>query len=112
METEQETENSITLTDSVIPATPKKQKLTTLDKLLGPEQLSLGSPTLENKLEKCLAEPPVSRKENPLSWWKANTTHYNMLSSVARRLLSMTATSTSSERVFSTAKLTITKLRS
>ena len=112
MEAEQETENSnSTLTDSAIPATPKKQKLTTLDKLLGPEQLSQKSSTLENELEKYLAEPPVSRKENPLSWWKANATYYNTLSSVERRLLCMPATSTSSERVFSTAESTITKLK-
>ena len=85
MEAEQETENSnSTLTDSAIPATPKKQKLTTLDKLLGPEQLSQESSTVENEIEKYLAEPPVSRKENPLSWWKANATYYNTLSSVER----------------------------
>ena len=67
MEAEQETESSTILTDSAIPATPKKQKLTTLDKLLGPEQLSQESSTLENELEKYLAEPPVSKKNNPLS---------------------------------------------
>ena len=84
METEQETESSITLTDSAVPATPKKQKLAALDQLLGPEQLSLKSPTLENELEKYLAEPPVSRKVSPVSWWKANTAHYNTLSFVAK----------------------------
>ena len=112
MEAEQKTESSTTLTDSAIPAIPKKQKLTTLDKLLGPEQLSQESSTLENELEKYLAEPPFSKKDNPLSWWKANATCYNTLSSVARRLLCMPATSPSSERVFSIAESTITKLRS
>ena len=80
METEQEqAESCTTLTDSASPATPKKQKLTALDKLLGLEQLSQESRTLENKLEKYLAEAPISRKENPLSLWKANATHYNTL---------------------------------
>jgi len=95
------------------PATPpaKKEKLTALDVLLGPEQLSLDS-TLENELKKYLAEAPVPRKENPLSWWKANATRFKTLPFVARRLLCMPAASTSAERVFSTAGLTITKLRS
>ena len=59
------------------PAIPpaKKEKLTALDMLLGPEQLSLDS-TLENELKKYLAEAPVPRKENPLSWWKANATEF------------------------------------
>ena len=80
------------------PATPpaKKEKLTALDVLLGPEQLSLDS-TLENELKKYLAEAPVPRKENPLSWWKANA---KTLPFVARRLLCMPAASTSAERVF------------
>lgn len=85
--------------------------MTALDKLFGPEQLSQESATLENGLEKYLAEPPVYRKENPLTWWKANTTHYSALSSVARWLLCMPATLTSTERVFSTVGFTITKLR-
>ena len=94
-------------------ATPpaKKEKLTALDMLLGPEQLSQDS-TLENELKNYLAEAPIPRKENPLTWWKANATRFKTLPFVARWLLCMPATSTSAERVFSTAGLTITKLRS
>ena len=103
-----------TLTDSGDPATPpaKKVKLTALDKLLDPEQLSQDSITLEHELEKYLAEAPIPRKENPLTWWKANATRFKTLPTVARQLLCMPATLTSAERVFSTAGLTITKLRS
>ena len=94
------------------PATPKKQKLTALDKLLGPEELAMKPPTFENELEKYLAESPVSRKQNPLTWWKENTSHFKSLSCVAQCLLCMPATSTSWERIFSKAGLTVTKLRS
>ena len=60
--------------DSATPPATKKEKLTALDKLFGPEQLSQEPITLENELEKYLAEAPIPRKENPLTWWKANTT--------------------------------------
>ena len=79
--------------------------------LLGQEQLSQDS-TLENELKNYLAEAPVPRKENPLAWWKANATRFKTLPFVARWLLCMPTTSTSAERVFSTAGLIITKLRS
>ena len=79
--------------------------------LLGPEQLSQDS-SLENELKNYLAKAPIPRKENPLAWWKANATRFKTLPFVARWLLCMPATSTSAERVFSTAGLTITKLQS
>ena len=66
----------------------------------------------DSELEKYFAELPISRKENPLIWWKENSSRYKSLSSVAQRLLCMPATSTSSERIFSKAGLTVTKLRS
>ena len=97
---------------SFSPATPKKQKLTALDKLLGPENLTMEPCTFDSELEKYFAELPISRKENPLIWWKENSSRYKSLSSVAQRLLCMPATSTSSERIFSKAGLTVTKLRS
>ena len=99
-------------TGSPSPAAPKKQKLTALDKLLGPEELMIKPPTFENELEKYLAESPISRKQNPLTWWRENTSRFKSLSCVAQRLLCMPATSTSSERIFSKAGLTVTKLRS
>ena len=41
----------------------------------------------ENELEKYLAELPIPRKENPLTWWKTNSTRFNTLPSVTRWLL-------------------------
>lgn len=46
-----------------------------------------------------------------LEWWKTHATKYPRLASIARRYLSMPATSVSSERAFSVAGNTVTKLR-
>jgi len=52
---------------SLSPVTSKKRKLTTLDKLLGPENLTMEPPTFDSELEKYLSELPISQKDNPLT---------------------------------------------
>ena len=49
---------------------------------------------------------------NPLLWWHKNSLAYPLLSKLAKKLLCIPATSAPSERVFSVAGRTITKLRS
>ena len=64
--------------------------------------------------------PPMAMKvdlggkklfSNPLDWWRDNQYQFNLLALLARRILCMPSTSAPSERVFSTAGHTITKLR-
>ena len=49
---------------------------------------------------------------NPLLWWKEKEKNYPHIAKLARRILCIPATAAPSERVFSTAGLTISKLRS
>jgi hypothetical protein len=62
-------------------------------------------------------EPAIPLKDdegnyrNPLSWWSIHQRKFKYLSVLASRVLSIPATSAPSERVFSTAGLTITKDR-
>ena len=48
---------------------------------------------------------------NPLDCWRDNQYQFNLLALLARRILGIPSTSAPSERVFSTAGHTITKLR-
>ena len=89
----------------------RPKRLTALDKLLG-EEAAVAEPSLSSELEKYLTEPPPPRRDNPLVWWQLNAGRFKVVSYVARRLLCVPATTTSSERVFSIAGLTVTKLRS
>ena len=90
---------------------PEKKKKSALDVLLGPEQTSSVS-SVTDELTQYLSETPSPRNHSPLLWWKINAERFPNLAPVARVLLSIPATSTPSERVFSTAGNTVTKLRS
>jgi hypothetical protein len=58
-----------------------------------------------------LRDPNTKNFSNPLDWWRVNKQTYPHLSKLALKYLSIPATSAPSERVFSTAGLTIAKDR-
>ena len=88
----------------------KVEKETALDLLLGADATQV-SPKLSarEELEQYFSERPVSRKDHPLTWWKANGQRFHRLAKVAQDILAIPATSTPSERIFSAAGLTVTK---
>lgn len=67
--------------------------------------------TIKEELDMYAKERPVSTKINPFDWWKVNSANFPKLAMLARRVLCSPATSVPSERVFSTAGGTVTKLR-
>nr|XP_055065281.1 E3 SUMO-protein ligase ZBED1-like [Misgurnus anguillicaudatus] len=48
-------------------------------------------------------EQPISKKDNPLPWWRKNQERYPSLAQLAKAFLGIPATSTPSERLFSAA---------
>ena len=101
-------------TDSPTESAPApKRKKTAFDVLLGEEEETNGDSTsIEEQIGHYFAEKPAPRDCYPLKWWQQNEFRYQYLAKVARSILCVPATSTASERLFSTAGLTVTKLRS
>ena len=70
------------------------------------------SVTLEDEVDLYFSETGAPRSSDPLAWWKANSLRYPLLGQLVKPLFAIPATSTSSERLFSVAGLTVTRLRS
>lgn len=58
--------------------------------------------TVEKELEKYLLAPDADSEMDPLEWWKINDRSFPRVSCLAKRYLCIPATSSPSERVFST----------
>ena len=65
----------------------------------------------ENEVNEYLSIPQVSFKIDPFKWWAGNQDRFPILSCLAKKYLSISATSTSSERLFSQAGNTMTSKR-
>ncbi|XP_076325046.1 E3 SUMO-protein ligase ZBED1-like [Tachypleus tridentatus] len=65
--------------------------------------------SVEEELADFVREP--LRPPNPLQWWSVYRSRFPSIASVARKYLSIPGTSVPSERTFSTAGLTVSKLR-
>uniref|UniRef100_A0A673BN97 HAT C-terminal dimerisation domain-containing protein n=1 Tax=Sphaeramia orbicularis TaxID=375764 RepID=A0A673BN97_9TELE len=64
------------------------------------------------ELTKFLQEDALDASCDPLMWWRDNQKRYPMMANLARKYMCICATSTSSERMFSTAGNTATPERS
>ena len=53
----------------------------------------------------------LDAEEEPLPWWKRNEKKYPMLAIMARKYLCVCATSSASERLFSSSGQIVTSLR-
>ena len=95
--------------DGDIPAC-KKPKKSALDILLGPEETS-GSFTIDDEIDMYLQLKPPARSTKIFEWWKVNEPRFPNISKLAKSILCIPATSTASERIFSSAGTTISKKR-
>ncbi|XP_061096829.1 E3 SUMO-protein ligase ZBED1 isoform X2 [Conger conger] len=67
---------------------------------------------VEAELNTYLFTPAIDGEENPLAWWKLHKINFPQLSKLARKYLCVPATSSPSERLFSTGGNIVTCTRS
>ena len=75
------------------------------------EDVGTSGNDINDEITKYMAESTIDIGENPLNWWKKKESKYPRLSVLARKYLSVQASSTASERVFSLMGNILTKKR-
>ena len=75
------------------------------------EDVGMSGNDISDEITKYRAESTIDVGENPLIWWKKKESKYPRLSVLARKYLSVQASSTASERVFSLMGNILTKKR-
>ena len=68
--------------------------------------------TGHQEMQYFINEPPLDPDSIPLEWWGKNHERFPRLAKIAKKLMSVTATSVPAERVFSTSGIIVNKLRS
>ncbi|XDV32938.1 hypothetical protein PO909_003585 [Leuciscus waleckii] len=99
------------------PSSPPKKKKKNLADLLGKRKVQSSSPVpkrirADTEVARYLQEEALDLHSDPLAWWRDNQARFPLLSKVARKYMTICATSTPSERVFSAAGNIVTPLRS
>ena len=92
---------------------PPARKKSRLMDCLSPDVIDLttrdDTSNVEHELERYIAEPV--HISNPLEWWKINDVKFPRIAALAKKYLCVPATEVPSERSFSAADGTVTKLR-
>jgi len=65
----------------------------------------------DNEIERYLVMAQIQSDQDPLKWWDVNKSQFPILAQLARKYLSIQATSGASERVFSDAGLIMSAKR-
>ncbi|XP_033995699.1 zinc finger BED domain-containing protein 1-like [Trematomus bernacchii] len=106
-------------TEDAAAAAPKKKKKglgsffkATVDQAAEPQPALEKDKAIALELQSYLQAVPLDAEEDPLKWWRESRKFYPRLSILARKYLCIPATSSSSERVFSTGGNIVTCLRS
>lgn len=94
----------------------KKRKLGSWLAKAGTERQEIETPlTAKQRMDKEMnryeRSPRADPSSDPLQWWKLNSNHYPVLSQVAKKYLCICASSSASERVFSTSGHIVSKRR-
>ena len=102
--------------ETIEPSAKKPKPSGGLSRLLGPPARALSSSTdmktaIDREVELYFMEDAGDLDMNPLVWWRSNHHRFPRLADLARRYLSVPATSVPSERIFSNAGLLVNKLR-
>lgn len=96
------------------PRVGKKTLWKIFDTKAGKTAQVTSNPTTEVHIElwRYFEEPRISRCEDPLSWWEKKSAIFPNLSEIARKILSVPASSVPSQRLFSKAGELISQRRS
>jgi hypothetical protein len=102
--------SSISKLTTDLSADPDADDLDTCDDSFGDADWELRQ-RVENEIKLYKRETPIDSKSNPFEWWASKRESLPLMCDVARKWLAVPASSAASERLFSVAGLTVTKLR-